>query len=200
MYTAGTDVRDHGPCGELGRHGKTEAGRVLPNSEYEKIEQENGDIVEHERGNNLVHTQLEFQYDGDERPHGTEYECHDEHERQQDYPRHVRKRQGHPGGTDGAQGKLTLRADVPYLHAEGHGHTQRTEKKRNGFEQCALKSPVVSEAPLPKHDQAMQRVLTLPGRSRLLTNREKSRAPRKTTRAPHFQGSSLLRIFSTYTR
>ena len=90
-----------------------------------------GDEVEHDRRDHLVHTALHLQPAGDSRPDGAG--DHGHHETQRD----VERCRQIDGGSDDGRGEqsdahLTLDTDVEEVHLESDGHGRRRDHERGG--------------------------------------------------------------------
>ena len=72
-----------------------------------------------------------------------------------------RKGQHGPGGPHTAQGELSFGPDIPHLHAEGHGHPQRTQEQGESLEQRVLQGIQPPEAAREQQAEGPERRFAL---------------------------------------
>ena len=104
--------------------------------EDQVVEDERGDVVEHQRGDDLVGAQERPQQPGDRAPGGAEHGAADDHGDDQHRRRLAREQQAHAGGADRAEVQLALGADVEQAHPErdrggeaGEGERRRGDER-----------------------------------------------------------------------
>ena len=111
---------------------------LAPHGIDEKVVPREGDIVHHQRGNDFVHVELGLEYAGHEAPQRAGDEASDRHGQEHEYRGRVSGEDGgqhHGAGCKGADVELSLGADVPQLHAKGHGAGQAGQDERRGLDQ-----------------------------------------------------------------
>ena len=132
-----------------GRQGEVEAGRVFPGAVDEVLGPEDGDVVEHERRENLVYAEPRPRDGRNQRPEGPGRHPGRHHRGKEREGRGVRKREGNTRGRHRARIELPFGADIPEGHAESHSDAHRAECKRDGLDDRLRKAVSVAESALP---------------------------------------------------
>ena len=117
------------PCGKTQRP-RRRVPPVRVAVEDQVVEDERGDVVEHQRGDDLVGAQERPQQARDRAPGGAEHGAAGDHRHDQDRRRLAREQQRHAGGADRAEVELTLGADVEQVHPERDGGGEPGERER----------------------------------------------------------------------
>lgn len=160
MNTADNGGNDR-RIGENFRHGKTEAARSFPASVDEKLKEEYPDVVHHQGGNDFVEAAFQAQKAGNESPDASGHGGGKDDGGQHDRHGELGKGEYDPCRSHCPQRELSLRADVPYLHAECDGDAQRAQKDGNHLEKRILKGNPGTEAPFHDYAEGLQRRLVL---------------------------------------
>src|SRR5438067_1103131 len=135
--------------------------------EDEVGDQQTPDIVEHERGDDLVGAEERPQRTRDGRPGGSGHQSSQDHRRDDEGSRLALQSDGNSRGTHRSQVQLPFSADVPGLHAEGGGSGEAGQQQRRCLDQGRAQRPFGEEA-------AVQQ--TLPRRQRIMPGRQQDDA------------------------
>ena len=140
--------------GKHGGHGKAHAGRIFPWPVNQITHQLDADIIEHERGNNFIESETQFEHAGEKTPQAARKGGTEHHGGQHEPYRGARRQKQDCGRcAHTAQGELPFGSDVPYFHAERDGYTDGAKKERNGLEQCVFKRIRPAESPLKQEHE-----------------------------------------------
>ena len=106
------------------RAGESERLRVPPRTVDQILAEEDGDVVEHERGNDLARPEPGPQRPRDQPPKTAAEQTGGDHGRHHDPAGGTGDHEeGQPGGEDGSPVDLPFSADIPELHAKRDGDT-----------------------------------------------------------------------------
>jgi hypothetical protein len=131
-----------------------EALGIAPGAMDQHAEQQQGDIGQHQAGQDLAGVKARAQKRRDRRPDHAAERAGQQHQRQQPGAALAVEGKRHAAAGDGAQGKLALGADVPDIGAEADGKADGAQNQRRGLDR-QFRQPVLGRDRL--HEKGMKR-------------------------------------------
>jgi hypothetical protein len=119
---------------EVARLWKVKSERVFPWAKHQVVKQLNGHVHQHQTHQDFVGVEPVAQPRHQRGPHHAAQHPSQQHHGVEPSAGFGAAQQGHATGGNGAQHKLTLGTNVPYVGAKTHRQPQGNEQQRRGFD------------------------------------------------------------------
>ena len=111
------------------------AGRLLQGTAQQIGHEQDGDIIEHDRGDQLIGAEAQLEHAGEQRPERTDESRGQDHSRDQQRRGQGGHGEADPGGGRRAEEELPFRAEIERAAAERDRDGEAREGERDGAEQ-----------------------------------------------------------------